>query len=1000
MAATGGTTRTPSFEERLKDIPSEKLDEPCTDGHLLEIAPSITDWQSIAPYLGLDEADEEGIEDLRSAKRKRIAVLRKWKQKSGRKGTYRRLAKRFWKAKRADLVDEVCRVLQQVDSSSSSSDDDGGPPNTKKTKKGALESYAEYLRGRYQSEVPSCFTLQWPPPPTRKVFNLAMIGCRAVQHGSVDEDIVRLTLRGNVDDIMKKKSAVELRDIFKLDNKDHKVILIEGAPGAGKSTLAWYICQKSQELFQDYRIVVFVQLRDPAIQAAASVANLLPAKSFSEVREVLSEMEACYGQGVLFVLDGWDEYSPGLRGGTLMEKLICKPGDLNLHHSALVITSRPVASAELQYFASCRIEIVGFTRVEVGKYFTEALDDPQLVEKLQEHLKERPVIQASSYLPLNAAIVAHLFLALGHTLPTTHHGVYTQVILCCIIRHLTKQGEESPGISSLDGLPPEIQRKFNNICRLAYYGIMENKVTFSKEDLLAQNLPANLDTLSLIQAVECFSALEKSFLYHFLHLSIQELLAAFHISKLEAGEQVRIFNDLFHQPRFGAVFKFYAAFTKFQAEGIREIVACLAHDNNKVQLNLLHCLYEAQDRSLCQYVASQMDNIMNISGTTLSPLDCLVVGYFVCSCLTTCKILTLDLHLCQLDEYKVGFLARQLSRCYNSDTEVPSGHLRLIVDVDPYTAGLVNCSPALKKLDLRYGFSADFQAGLCHTFQALTNNSSIIEMSFQRDSNIELTQESGQALCQMLQTNKTLKVLDFAQTFGPQSIHYSAECIAEGLKRNNCLQVLNLSMNAFGDRGIAHISNSLRVNCCLKQLNISRCRITELGARELGDSLRVNRSLEILDLCHNWILDSGAAYIFGALMENCTLKVLRVYFCGITDSGVESFVAGALEVNTSLEELSFGEIIVMNLNYTSRSLMSLGESLKRNTGLQTLKLFLPSVTRQLLKQFVLCLKNNQHLTRLVVCGVDCVSLLREEVKVINVIREQKGVASFRITHGM
>ena len=68
----------PSFEDLLKDIPCEKLDYPCRDVHLSEIALSVTKWKSIAPYLGLTEAEEENIEkDCGENETQKIGMLRK-----------------------------------------------------------------------------------------------------------------------------------------------------------------------------------------------------------------------------------------------------------------------------------------------------------------------------------------------------------------------------------------------------------------------------------------------------------------------------------------------------------------------------------------------------------------------------------------------------------------------------------------------------------------------------------------------------------------------------------------------------------------------------------------------------------------------------------------------------------------------------------------------------------------------------------------------------------
>ena len=67
------TAARPSSEV-LKDVPHEKLEQPCKDEHLCEIALSITDWQSIAPFLGLTEADESEIEDCKKARTQKIKM--------------------------------------------------------------------------------------------------------------------------------------------------------------------------------------------------------------------------------------------------------------------------------------------------------------------------------------------------------------------------------------------------------------------------------------------------------------------------------------------------------------------------------------------------------------------------------------------------------------------------------------------------------------------------------------------------------------------------------------------------------------------------------------------------------------------------------------------------------------------------------------------------------------------------------------------------------------
>ena len=565
--------------------------------------------------------------------------------------------------------------------------------------------YANTLKEKYRSGVPTFLTLQWPPPPTLKVFNLAMISQRELQYGA-DDELVRLLLKGSVSDVVSQRNEVKLEQISdSLHSKGRKVILIEGAPGAGKSTLSWHLCKmwEAGKLFQEFEIVLFVQLRELATQSPRSLEDLFPAESLSK-KEAISAIQYCGGHQVLIVLDSWDEFPPGLDQDSIIRELICNPSKLNMQFSALIITSRPVATGRLQRYTSTRIQIAGFVQSEVKRYFTEAIKDPQMVQKLSDQLKERPIIEASCYLPLNTVIIAHIFLAENHTLPTTLHGVFTSLVLCCIIRHMEKQGK-SLKISSLDCLPPNIQEPFNNLCTLAYHGVRKNKATFSEEDLKLSNLPTELTTLSLMQGVASFSTFGESRLYNFLHLSTQELLAAFFITKMQPEEQLKVFNELFEQPRFSNVFKFYAAFTKLQTEGIRDTVSSVVKSRNTtLLLSLLHCLYEAQDNTLCQFVAAQAERELDLSDEPLSPVDCLTVGYFARTVCSTEK-LKLTFTIDGIDKYSASLIVKELLKSPDTkpQTVMETGSLDLTLkstEIHNSPARKLICNSIICKLDL------------------------------------------------------------------------------------------------------------------------------------------------------------------------------------------------------------------------------------------------------------------------------------------------------------
>ena len=271
-----------------------------------------------------------------------------------------------------------------------------------------------------------------------------------VQRGQIDEEFVRLTMTGKVNAILDKKVPVKLEEIFQLDEEKRKVILIEGAPGSGKSTLSWDICQRwgAGKLFQEFETVVLVCVRDPEAQKASEIVGLLPAEDRSMAESVAAEIVACRGKKVLFVIDGWDEGGSSLLETSAIRRLI--QSELCCE-SSVIVTSRFIASRDLQPLASSRIEIVGFTPAELRQYFSECLEgDCGAVDKLLESIQEHPEVEGSCYLPLNAAIIVHLFLSEGHTIPSTQYGIFSAVVLNCMLRHLKQRTEEGRQIRCLE----------------------------------------------------------------------------------------------------------------------------------------------------------------------------------------------------------------------------------------------------------------------------------------------------------------------------------------------------------------------------------------------------------------------------------------------------------------------------------------------------------------------------------------------------------------------
>ena len=499
-----------------------------------------------------------------------------------------------------------------------------------------------------------------------------------VQRRKIDDHFIRETITGKIDDILRRKVPITLKHIF--EKPEQKKILIEGAPGCGKSTLSLHICHEwvAGQLLKEYSQVILVKLREEVVQNAKSIADLLPKRDDTMGQNVKKEITARDGEGVLFIFDGWDELPEKVLGNSIIRDILdCK----QLHKSSVIITSRPISSMNLHKLVNTRIEILGFTKAELHKYFTGCLeDDHGKVKELQQRIKENPVVEGSCYLPLNASILVHLFKCDG-VLPHTQFGIFSALTCNCIFRHLKKKKEQLD-IQSLDKLPTAIQSQFQRICEMAYKGVIEDRITFDLEH--------SFNTLGLLQGVESFASGMPSHSYNFLHLSIQELLAATHMAtKTDPSEQVAQFKELFGRARFSAVFQFYAAKTKLKAQGMDKIItlvvqkcmqdsevteltphsgtnsdldsgSSLGHKSQPLLLSLLHCLFEAQDETLCQLVAKELKGeLRGLDYISLSPADCLSVGYF----LTHCRLFKVHLGSCSMGADGCKALFRKDRRC-------------------------------------------------------------------------------------------------------------------------------------------------------------------------------------------------------------------------------------------------------------------------------------------------------------------------------------------------
>ena len=347
-----------------------------------------------------------------------------------------------------------------------------------------MEVYKVYLKNKYQKQKMPHYG-KWPNLPSKKYINMAVIERGKLPPGAISSNSKALTY-GDINAV-KRKSNITFSDIAKPDENGvfPKVVLVEGAPGVGKTTFAWEACRKwaEGEILQDFYLVILVRLRDESVRKAHCLGDLIQYPCDPKVRcEVIEGITKTSGQGVLILFEGYDELPASLRKkDSLCRKLIQDVAEFE--EGTIVVTSRPWASEPfLLPYGNSRpveqhIEILGFTTENIEDYISCILhDEPTLLEDVKQYLELCPHIHSMMYIPLNCAIVLEVYKMnkkQNSLIPKTMTELYSSLIRSLLLRYICDLPEDQSkdvSIKDLQDLPDGVRNHFNSLAELAYGG--------------------------------------------------------------------------------------------------------------------------------------------------------------------------------------------------------------------------------------------------------------------------------------------------------------------------------------------------------------------------------------------------------------------------------------------------------------------------------------------------------------------------------------------------
>ena len=345
------------------------------------------------------------------------------------------------------------------------------------------------------------------------------------------------------------------QELFKpISGHQPRTILVVGRPGIGKTLLTKKLLyQWKQENFEFWhdKIVMVIRFREfNKTEGRTSLREMLQHHAFGLNMSLtdhnhIHEYISLVPNKAVLIFDGLDELK--VDDETLDEEIAVKShsevahvpqiyrqlvkGEL-LPGITVLTTSRPTAEHIYQNLEFDRVvEIIGFQEEQIEKYVEKFCHaDRQKSSQIWDFIKQSPELLGLCYIPVNSYIVC---LTLKESIedegetnaPRTITELYKRAINILLFRHHREYKDKPIPRNYITGrLPKPLQNDLNKLKKIAIQGMIENKLIFEFDD-------DDDDDVTQLADSGLFNKLEdkRQTIFCFLHLTIQEFLAALHV---------------------------------------------------------------------------------------------------------------------------------------------------------------------------------------------------------------------------------------------------------------------------------------------------------------------------------------------------------------------------------------------------------------------------------------------------------------------------------------
>ncbi|CAI5638905.1 unnamed protein product [Oreochromis niloticus] len=734
------------------------------------------------------------------------------------------------------------------------------------------------------------------------------------------------------------ETTIRQEDIFKASaerDEPIRTVLTKGVAGIGKTVLTqkFTLDWAEDKANQDIQFIFPFTFRE---------LNVLKEEKFSLVELVhhffteIKEAGICsfVDFQVVFIFDGLDECRPPLNfhkttiltdpcKSTSVDVLLVNLIRGNLLPSArLWITTRPAAASQIPHdYIGMVTEVRGFADPQKEEYFRKRFRDEEQASTIISHIKTSRSLHIMCHIPVFCWITATVLEDVLKTrkeveLPKSLTEMYIHFL---VVQAKVKKVKYDDGTETDPHWSPESRKMIESLGKLAFDQLQKGNLIFYESDLTECGIDIRAASVYSGVFTQIFKeerGLYQNKVFCFVHLSVQEFLAAVHVHLTFINSGVNLLDE--KKSHLFRVFQIKSKLNLFYQNAVKK---ALQSPNGHLDLFLrfLLGLSLQTNQSLLQGLLTQAESNTQTNQETVQ-----YIKKKICSNLSTEKRINLFYCLNELNDSSLVEEIQQSLRSGSLSTDKlsPAQWSALVFillssekdldvfDLKKYSASeeaLLRLLPVVKASNKALLTHCNLSERGCNTLSSVLSSQtcSMRELDL---SNNNLEDSGVKLLSSGLESpNCTLNTLRLTHCNVSEK---SFEALFSVLSSpSSPMRELDVSNNNLLDLGVKLLSSGLQSpHCTLNTLRMSQCNLSERNCEALSSLIGSQSSnLRELDLNNNDLQDSGVKILsVGVKSPHSELETLRLNYCDLSERSCEALSTVLSSQSSSLRELDLG----------------------------------------------------------------------------------------------